>query len=265
MVVFENGKLLLEEFNENTQSNQRDKISVEDFEWFYNTTVSFDDSLTVEGFIQALHPFFEKIDTQFIAYTRGYKLIEFYNQMLLKKREFDDEEENVSHIEMYWGIDLFDWEDLVHSEQHSDFNIFGSFRGVSKKEEDGFFGFSLIEINEWKHYKFVLNENVECFQQGNENEYKSLFKSKKTWTLHDIISNFVYELTFYGYPSDAENIRLELGERAINIESGEVDLIPFEKIQLEWLEKDLEEARKIENYEGMKKIQDKINELKKKL
>lgn len=271
-IVFNNGELLVEEFNDNLKTHTQRAITFEEFERYYGSVVKFSDDLTIEGFIKALRPFFEKIDSHFIAFSGGFLLEKYYEQMLLPAED-DKENDKISHVEMHWNAEVNEWDDDVHSIHHSDFHLNGDYSGIPKEKDDPYYSFSLSNINNWKHYNFKLNTEVKCYHFSSERlldengEIPKCFVSNMEWTLFELLRHFINELTFHGYPESTSSMREELSERSEEIkkaidEGEELQGTSLSEFMLELYEKDLEEAGKIENYEGMKKIQEKIDKLK---
>lgn len=259
-IIITNGKFLKEEFNENLNTKILKEISSEDFLSFLGAEVLFEESLTVEGFFEALKPYFDIINQVFKSYTRGFNLEPFYEEML-KEPEIDEIIQDVKYIEFYWVAEKSDWEDRVHSKEYSDFYIYSSYHGVVENKESANYSMSFVGLNNWKQYPLKLNTEIVCteFKDG----HNVLFSSTKKWSLFELLSDFLKELTFYGYPNHAKKVFDDLKERSENIKSE--DCVSWEVVKLEWLEEELEEAKAIENYEGMRKIQEEIDKIKKEI
>ena len=80
-VIFQNNTIQIDEYNPKLKKKTISVLATKDLERYYDCPVQFDKSLTVEGFMTALKPFFVKIDKQFYSYTRGHKLIHYFKQM----------------------------------------------------------------------------------------------------------------------------------------------------------------------------------------
>lgn len=278
-IIFEHGIILVNEYNDNLKTRVNKLLEVEEFESFYNSPVKFSENLTVEGFMEALRPFYDKIDQHFIAFTGGFKLQKFYEQMILPAEGWENEErdkDEISHVELHWHAEVFEWDDDVNSKHYSDFSYRGDYSGIPKEKDGPYFSFSLSPMNNWKHYNFRLNEEIKCYHFGSDvdrtedGEMKVLFTSRKSWTLFDVIKFFFSELTFHGYPESTQEIRESMEEFSKSIEETlergeEIEGVSMDEFMLGIYEDDLKEAEKIENYEGMKKIQEKIDKLKKKI
>ena len=99
-IIFHSGFVVVNEYNDNLKTRTDSPLEVEEFERYYNSPVKFSEDLTVEGFMSALKPYYEKIDHQFIAFTGGFEVEKFYEQMLLPMEDWKKEEgdkDEISH------------------------------------------------------------------------------------------------------------------------------------------------------------------------
>lgn len=136
-VIFQNNTIQIIEYNPKLKKKIITDLTPKDLERYYSCPVQFDKSLTVEGFMTALKPFFAKIDKQFYSYTRGYKLIHYFKQMNKPAEKEPKEEPKILYAELYWHVELWG---------KSDFNLYSSIHGVTKNKNTQF-SFSISPIN----------------------------------------------------------------------------------------------------------------------
>ena len=83
----------------------------------------------------------------------------------------------------------------------------------------------------------------------------------------ELIACLFNEITFYGSPKTTEETSEELEESVKAIDGAdrndETKFIPFSKIKLEWLEKELREALSEENYQWAENVRKEIERIKK--
>lgn len=260
-ILIKNGAIDVIRWNSDIKLYQNKPIENEKFPWFYDDIVEFANDLTVEGFMNAFEPFFEVIDTHFVAYTRGFKIREYYKQML--QPVSPEESDEISHVEIYWGCDITEYEDLSAGKTDVDLELFGSFHGIGKIDECNY-GLSMSPLNEWKHYQIKLNPTINCtkFQKYPDKsaEIITVFKADKKFRLYDVLRYFFFELTWYGYPSDAKKFADHLIQISDDIESGKEKLVELdlEEMQIEHLQVELKEAIENDNFEGASRIRDRI-------
>lgn len=269
-IKFKPSGLFLNSYNENLKSRTDELIEVEDFEYHYDDYVEFDDNLTVEDFLTILNPFYEKIDQNFIAYTRGFKLLHYFEQMHKPVKENNkDYDDGITHIELHWICSLSEHENLLKGCIESDYEFYSSYHGIAK---DCTYSLGFSPINEWKHYPIKLNKDFECQRtyyienEDGEDEIKmeTLFKSTKEWTLFEVLKCFFFEMTWFGYTDSIEEHRDEMTKISDEIDSGECETteLNFDEWKIEFLENDLKTAHETENYAAIERITNKINKLK---
>jgi hypothetical protein len=228
----------------------------------YDQDVEFEEGLTVEDFMNCLQPYFDTIDSHFIAYTRGYKIKQFFD--LMQKPSVRNSDDRVSHIELHWISEISQYNNLAEGKMEIDFGYYGSYHGVPTNKDDYYIGYSLSPINDWKHLQFKINSEMKCttFINGKR---QTLFIADKKWKLYDVIRHFFYELTWHGSPTQVDELVEDLSKKSEEIMSGEAELVELDlnDFIIKGLERDKEEELKKENFEGVKRIQDEIDRLKK--
>lgn len=259
-VIIKNGELLQVEFNENLKAEVTTIVAVEDFEKCYAHEVEMHPELTVGGFMQALKPYFGKIDPQFIAYSHGYFMQHYYDQMS-KPREYDNDD--IAIVEFYWHAELYEHDDLEKGRPVSELSIHVDYHGVSKDKT--YYGFGLSPINNWQHYPLALNETfvIRSFKAP----YTDILKSEKKFSFHELLRTFIYELTWHGYTDTIDELSKHMKSIGEKIEAGTADLVPLDldALQLNHLETELEQALTEQNFEWAMRVRDKISEIKNKL
>lgn len=212
----------------------------------------------------------KEVNLLFMAYTRGFTLAPFYEEMnsnvAVKKEDALDclefslagEIDNLNEF----GKPKYEISHYVH------------INGIKKTDKERYsIGFS--PLSELSQATIVLNNEIEfsIMQRGEiwETEKKPtkkvFFTGIKEFMLEDILGPFLHEITFYGYPKD-RNMQLEELEERVETSKTE-DCIPWEVIQLEWKEKDLVEWQKKNDGKTkslkIEKLEKEIAFLKKKL
>jgi len=266
LIIIRNGKIFENSYNDNLGIYQEKEITKEEFARFYSREVKFEEGLTVEGFMNAMHPFFDVIESHFVAYTGGFPLQQYYDVM--KREGKIEQNDDVSHIEFYWGAEYDEYENLANDTVDKSFYMYGSYHGVPKDDKGFYSSFSLSPLCDWKHYELKIKTEFSCtFFNKEEKKMKTLFTANKEWSFYDIIKAFFYELTWYGSPEDAQRHCDHLNAISEAVESGEMETVELDlkEWELEILENDLENARQEQNYEGMRRIQNKIDEVRAKI
>jgi len=266
-VIFKNNAIFVKSWNNDSQTYITEPMEEDGISWNYDDCVEFDDDLTIEGFMDALEPYFDIIDEHFASYSRGYKMRHYYDQM--KKPGADEiKDDEISHIEFYWSYELQEYTDYTNGKKESNLEVYASFHG---KGSDGTnYSFSMSPINNWKQYNFKLNPLINCIKfNRNVNSglanWITVFESKKQFTLHDVIKYFLYEITFYGYTDTIEQIADKLAEIPDKIISVGMHANDIRKWEIESLKKELKFAEENDDFERAIEIRDRIKELEKRL
>lgn len=253
-VIFQNNTIQIIEYNPKLKKKTIKDLLPIDFERYYDCPVSFDKSLTVEGFMTTLKPFFAKIDKQFYSYTRGYKLIHYFKQMQKPPEKETKQEFKILYAELYWHAELWG---------KTDFHFYSSIHGITK-DKNTQFSFTMSPINNWKHYRLKLNSSFTCLHldpKSKKSEIPKLFKSVRGFTLYDIIRYFFYELTYHGFTEQLIERRDGLDKQIKDIKSGKVKMYTNEEVMLKINKRFLKEALKAKDEKLVAKLTKKIEKL----
>ncbi len=254
-VIFQNNTIQINEYNPKLKKKTITDLLPNDLERYYSCPVHFDKSLTVEGFITALKPFFAKIDKQFYSYTRGHKLNHFFKQMQKPAEKEPKVEFMILYAELYWHAEL---------RGKSDFHFYSSIHGVPKDKHTRF-GFTLSPIINWKQYRLKLNPSFTCLHldpKSKKGKIPNLFKSEREFTLYDIIRYFFYELTYHGYTEYLIERRESLNKQIEEIKSRKTKMYTMEEVMLKVNKRFLKEALKAKDEKLVAKLTKKIEKLK---
>lgn len=257
-VIFLNNKIQIIEYNPTLKKKTTTDLLPKDLERYYDCNVRFDKSLTVEGFMTALKPFFTKIDKQFYSYTRGFKLIHYFNQMRKPAEKEENPEFNILYAEFYWHAELW---------SKSNFNFYASIHGITD-DKNTRFGFNLSPINDWKHYCLKINPGFKCLHlKGKQKDGKipTLFDTTREFTLHEIIRCFFYELTFHGYTEQLIERRESVDKQIEDIKSGKAKTYTMDEVKLKTYKQLLKYALKEKDEKSANKLSKKIEKLELKL
>lgn len=230
------------------------------FPYYLPFIVEVEDDVTIEDFLTNLYRHENIINIIFEGQMGSYKLSTYYNNMLLDPVEKRDD---LKEIEFHWAVDIYD----------NEYSDYCSYHAYSKESGSGEFdqmpySLSLDPLYNWKHLNLKLNEEyIVDFYDLEKKERIILWKGKKLFTLYDLISGFLYELTFNGSPEEQselnellEDSMEEVYELLDSMKNGEYDLISNDS-NLKILKNKLEDCIKNENYEKAKEIHEEILKL----
>lgn len=265
MLVIKNGQILQQIYNDNLKIQELKPLE-NSLNHYYNESLIFSEDLNLEGFFDALYPHFKQLDVDFIAYTNGFTLKEYYEDL---KKEINPEENNkeISHIEFYHCYCIHSHLDLMSGKTEITVDDYTSYHGKNVNPEECNYSLSLSGLNSLKHLKLTLEKSYDIHMYDFEatEKHKILVKDViKDWNLHEILASFLNELTFHGHPQDIKNFSesLEISSEELKtaLDNDEEVSIPIESLLITWLEEDLKKAEEQQNFEACERIKNKIQQ-----
>lgn len=217
-VIFGKNKIVLATYSEETKKWTKKDIEKMDksISWFLPYQVELDRNFTVEDMIRLLHKYEEHINIIFSGYLQDSKISDFIRE--LDEKPDDDYIKKISYIEFYWDIDLFPLEDTEFAEFKVE--LYRSFRGVYPDDGDPnealitfdeFIDLDLIALRNFKKVKLQLNDIAEFISLDIGNSMaSSILDGQLTWTVFDVISAFLSEISIYGKPEEQKKFREEI-------------------------------------------------------
>lgn len=288
LIKFHKDKITTWVFNDDM--NDWKEVSLEDLTFpisdYFNHLVDFSDDLTVKDFIRLLNHYKAELDKHFSAYNHGYEFDIYYKESL--KSPQPDHFKECDEIEIIWETD-------VQKENGINFILdWVTFCGRIKnfKKQHDFDiptrGMQMSPLRDWKELPLKLNKMI--FYE--ENSPTSLFKSRKSspklqgikhFSLFEVLSGFIYELTCHGTPeqqiSMANEVKAQIKSITENIFDVPISLIPLDagiikpieltpapkpEETLEDLNKKMKRYVDSEEFEKAQEIKEKISSINKK-
>lgn len=236
----------------------------------YEFSRKLQDSLEIKGKVTFENVFdilirYENIDLLFSSWTRGFKLQPFYED-LQKDPDIETDLNDLDFLELSWGAEIMTWED-DDCINRSEFEISTSMSGVDDSvKENGpdksrYYSLSLSDLSDFKHLPIKLDEEFKIHKINDD--YDVISESTKKWDIYNFIGTILNEISFHGYPEDHQKVVDSLNGTIDNMDNEE--LIPFEKVMIDMLEKKLVRLEENQKYEKAAKVRDEINEYKSKL
>jgi len=191
-----------------------------------------DDGVTFETFFDLVMLESEKISDIFQSHLGGYDLSDWADEWNQPDKTLDDaEEEQIDHVELRWSVEyhsdnpeygLDDWVDFGGRGRMKSKEAFGD-----DEWHDTNFGFSFTPINEIKHYPFKIRDEWRIFDWNfdanlelpSEERYEAgfIFNSTKVMTVYDVIGAILFDISFYGPPTERQDKSDELTEQVEHI------------------------------------------------
>ncbi|WP_415060957.1 hypothetical protein [Flavobacterium sp.] len=252
------------EFNENLEKSEWIKID-QPFWYYYNHQLILEEEITFGEVFLNLEPYLEKLEEHFLAETKGCPMKDWFDEMKKKKT---NSEHHFSEIRFYWEADAFSIFDRKTSQYENSLDIYLTFSAIeSKGDNEEKYGISFMNFQNFRDVPIALTKDcsIKVFNRETK-EYKTLFEFEKEISLREFIACLFNEITFFGSPKttkeEFEKLENRIETSKKDDRNDETKFIPFYKIQLEWLEKELEEALSQENFEWAENVTKEIKKVK---
>lgn len=255
------------EYNENLKKAQLIKID-RPFWYYYNHELILEKGITFGNVFSNLEPYLEKLEEHFLAETRGWKAKEWFAEI---KKDKTKEEVKFFEIRFGWHIDAHSYFNRKTSEYENSLEKYLNFSAMAKSTEtkngEERYGTSFMDIQNLKDVPVVFDKHCEIsLWNSKTKKNKVLFEYEKGIALREFIACLFHEITFYGDPKNTKEQSEELKKRIEEADEAdrndETKFIPFSKIQLEWLEKELQEALAAENYQWAENVRKEIERVR---
>jgi hypothetical protein len=174
----------------------------------------------------------------FIAqYSHCVNIDEWLNQIDEEPPVEDDdpEEEKIEKLFIDRCEEISDFEGKI------EIDMSAGFHGKGKNET---YSLSGTHLGKYKDVPIELNEELLVYS-WNKDEYKEISKGNFYFSLLDVLDTFFWDISFYGSPSDSKIFFEEIKQSIKDIDSGKVELIPWEDVK-----KNLEEKINKKNDEN---------------
>lgn len=221
-----------------TQDEETKKWSKKDidrlgkpFPWYLPYEVEFEDGVRVRDFLNLLKKHEVHVNLVFCGYLGDAKLADFLAE--LDHKPDPESATEIEVVEFFWDVEL---EPLTESEfeELAEFKIMKrpSIRGISAGSEEeaddniifeNEFDLAIIALRNFADKHISINKYVEyaAFDDIAEPMPNILLDGEMDWTLMDIISAFLTEISYYGTPEDQKVIHDEIMKEAIEMENSQ--------------------------------------------
>lgn len=237
----------------NTNTGRYDWINIEKtgkgLGFYLNDYVFLEWGLTFGELLNVLSKHTKAIDVCFESWSRGISFDSFVkecNVKTKKKADFDT-------ISFYWGFEL-----------DSNMTMTPLVEGlIDTKDQHSHFSLDFYGMNEMKDCKVVLRKDILIFLDGpvgeegedvDGEEGENVIETRGEFTLHNLISSLLQEITTHGSPSE----RTELYTKIMaDVEEME-EKAGGDEYRLGMYNRELSEALEKEDYASAAEIRDRI-------
>ena len=203
--------------------------------YYLHHTPVFEKGFTVLNLMQILKEYEKDIDLVFLAYSRGYEIDAYYQEIIAPL--IKEAEQKLDYLEFSWECSI--WNEAEFGKPKYEISDYIHITGKKNNSKERY-GFGLNNLNEIKNATFKLNNKIEfkitdygdIWDENRKPITKTFFKGTKPFVFENIIGTFINEIAFYG---NKEN-KLEFIE-SLEKSSEESKLglgTPHEVLQLKW-------------------------------
>jgi hypothetical protein len=168
----------------------------------------------------------------FHSFTRGYDIDMYIEDFLSNPKE---EERDIKYLEVYRVF-----EHHIYDDGENDWSYYYGFHGKGKEDENGITNYGLLGLSlaDLKGLPIKVNNELDItidsgksFEEAKsfKEKYPSIHKAQIPMTLFNFIGAILFELTFYGTPTHANEFSNKLREQSEAIDRGEVELFEWKK------------------------------------
>lgn len=171
---------------------------------YFGYFTEFDEGVTVKNFIEAIGEFDEEIDRVFSGYLRGVEFNLFLQEALIMPTS----ELSMDYIELSWKVKMISAPDMIV------LDIIPNMIGVT--EINGSTSDVITELDFIKLRnicQFVISEQT-ALDIPNPKTNQIVIETERRWTLFDIISGFLSEISKYGSPEEKSQMIDELNKES---------------------------------------------------
>lgn len=227
-----------------TRSSKKYKKIERPISYYMRHTPKFEKGFTVADLMQILKEYEADFNLLFLAYTRGFELHPFFEEMSLPlEKEF---EKDIKYLEFSWSVSVDNFNEFGKPKYEIDEYI--HITGKKEGEKQGY-SIGFTSLNTLRNTTFKLNTAIEYstihsgeIWEERKSTKKVFLKGTKSFNFENIVGAFLNEITYFGYPTHRIEKSDQLDKMYENLDRSE--MIPMEKIQLEWSEKKLAELKK---------------------
>ena len=160
---------------------------------YLSAYAEFDESATVGNFLYLLNDFADETEYIFSSYLNGVDFNEFLKESLTESTK----PQELDFIDLVWNVRI------IVSEEMNILDILPTMIGVKELKEDPemdeIHDLDFIELRDIAHLKICA---ATSFDVPDPNTYQIGVSAEKRWTLYEIISGFLSEISKHGSPAD---------------------------------------------------------------
>lgn len=269
MIIINKKGIFTQKYNDNLKIHEI--VSLDNpLPYYYKTSISFEEGTTFGDLMSHLEPHCKMLEEHFMSDTHLWPLKPFFDYIKSNEEEpIEFEDKTVlKYLVFRWCAQCYEMIDRRTGKQDNSLDIYLHMSGLTEKDSEETYSLSFTSAKQMRELLMIQDNscNISTLREG---KMVDLFNFNRDITFGELLSCIFHELTFFGSPEsqkeEMENIMKGHDEiKDMTDEERESDCIPFEEIQIEWLNEEMKEALSEENYEWAERVRVEIEKIKSK-
>ena len=142
------------------------------------------------------------IEKVFGSFLGHYPLKSFIDEAIDGETVIDNDPDKLVEITLTWNS--FIVEDTTEFQLYTHMHLTG---------ESSTYSTAFVKLNEIRDLPIILNKKIDmCVESEDSNKHKILFSREMEFTVYDLLRTILYEISFYGGPSERDSMAKSLLE-----------------------------------------------------
>lgn len=203
ILIKQNGFYLVEWDLETNQPTSQTQI-VGRLSSFFGYFAEFDQNITIKTFLEVLGDFTDEINTVFDGYLNGVD----FDLFLQESQIMPVKPPSIDYVELAWKVRMIAASDMTILDIIPNILGISSIQGTDSDVVTELDFISLRDI-----CQFTICEQT-ALDIPDDRTYQIAVEAERRWTLFDIISGFLHEISKYGSPEDKQYMIDELNKES---------------------------------------------------
>lgn len=225
------GIYLFEHNEESIEKNLSGHIcsekKVHSFLPYLNEVMDVDEDVTFEDFFEHIMRQKGKYSSVFTSHLGSYNLIQWEEEWnrIPGDNNCDGDDYEMQSVGICWHGESW------NSEGEDEITITSEFHGTGidkKTKKEMGMAVEFTPINDLKSYPFKLDTRLNVYSL--QKDSKILLSGKKDFTVYEVVSTVLYEISFAGSPDQRDSRMAKFKQMSEDIKSGKANTIPADEV-----------------------------------
>lgn len=214
-------KHIEESIDENLSGHICNEKKVHSFLPYLNEVMDVEDDVTFEDFFEHIMRQKGKYSSVFTSHLGSYNLVQWEEEWnRISENSYDGDDYEMQSVGLCWHGEYW------NSNGEDEITITSEFHGTGidkKTKKEMGMAVEFTPINELKSYPFKLDTQLNVYSL--QKDSKLLLSGKKDFTVYDVVSTVLYEISFAGSPEQRDARMVKFKQISEDIKSGKAKTI----------------------------------------